>query len=159
DLRVTLAPNVEYTATFYQPSTNRSGVYSGITNSSGHVTNFGMIFLDQFGGVDADGDGLPDVGEIAIGTDPSQRDTGGDAATADAEITQGLDPLDDRGFPTGIIATLPLSGSAQEVDVAGSTAYAAAGSGGLAIVDVSRFNKPILLAQLALGGSATDVAA
>jgi hypothetical protein len=31
-----------------------------------------------------------------------------------AEIQQGLDPLSGRGFPTGLIASLPLPGEARE---------------------------------------------
>jgi hypothetical protein len=69
------------------------------------------------------------------------------------------------GFPTGIIASLPLRGEAQEVVVEGSTtgarkqtAYLATGDYGLAIIDVSRFNLPLVLGQLNLEGRNDDVA-
>ena len=159
-----LSPNTDYTLTVYQASTNRWAVYHGRSNASGAVTDLGTLILDQFGGPDTDGDGLPDMGELAIGTDPTKRDTDGDGLTDDAEITQGLDPLDNRGFPTGIISSLPLRGEAKEVVLEGSptnptalTAYVATGSHGLAIVDASQFNAPIILGQLDLPGDATDV--
>ena len=153
-----LSPNVDYTLTVYQPSTNLSAVYTGQTNASGLPTDLGLMAPDQFGGVDTDGDGLPDVGELAIGTSATLVDTDGDGITDDAEITQGLDPLDDRGFPTGIISTLPLPGESNEVVVEETTAYVATGSHGLAVIDVNQFNNPILLGQLDLAGDATDVA-
>lgn len=153
-----LTPNTDYTLYVYQASTNSSAVYHGRTNNSGVVTDVGTIILDQFGGIDSDDDGLPDIAEITIGTSSNSTDTDGDGIDDATEIEQGLDPLDDRGFPTGIIASVPLSGSAQEVVVDGSTAYLAAGSAGVAIVDVTRFDKPILLSQLTLGGTANDVA-
>jgi hypothetical protein len=82
-----------------------------------------------------------------------------------AEIQQGLDPLGGQSFPTGIISSLPLQGEAKAVVVEGlssdsgeQTAYVATGSYGLAIVDASQFNNPIILGQLDLPGDATDVA-
>ncbi len=60
---------------------------------------------------------------------------------------------------------MPLEGEAREVIVKGSTlnaeeqtAYVATGSHGLAIVDASQFDNPIVLGQLDLSGDATDVA-
>jgi hypothetical protein len=61
-------------------------------------------------------------------------------------------------FPSGIIASLPLRGEAKEVVVEENLAYVATGSYGLAIVDLSRFDNPIILGQLDLPGDATDVA-
>jgi hypothetical protein len=158
---VFVTPNTEYQSFYYQPSSNRSTINVGKSGPSGSVFGFGRagaeIFLEEFGGPDTDGDGLPDVGEKAIGTNPNSADSDGDGITDDAEITQGLDPLDNRGFPTGIISSLPLPGPATDIVVEGSTAYIATGSHGLAIVDVSRFNNPILLGQMDLTGTATDV--
>ncbi len=116
-------------------------------------------------GTDTDGDSLLDEVENAIGTNPNQADTDGDGINDLAEIEQGLDPLGDRGFPTGIISSLPLQGEANAVVVEGSildaqnqTAYVATGSHGLAIVDAGQFNNPIVLGQLDLAGDATDIA-
>ncbi|QLE56856.1 Ig-like domain-containing protein [Nostoc sp. TCL26-01] len=169
-----LAPNKFFTATFYQPSTNNSAKISGISSSSGQLTLFNewgsqneqssFLEFDTFGGADADGDGIPDVGEFVLGSNPNSIDSDGDGIRDSAELEQGLDPLNGRGFPTGIISTLPIRGEAKAVVVEGSTlitgsqtAYVATGSYGLAIVDASQFNNPIILGQLDLLGDATDV--
>jgi membrane-associated phospholipid phosphatase len=162
---VVLTPNTDYTLTAYQASTNKSAIYHGRSSPSGAVTSVGVVILDQFGGPDADGDGLPDVGERAIGTSPSKRDTDGDGVSDDAEIAQGLDPLDGRAFATGVVANVPLLGEPTEIvvhgtdgDGRGQIAYVATGNYGLAIVDVGRFDRPTVLGQLDLPGTATDVA-
>jgi hypothetical protein len=155
-LSTILQPNVDYTLTAYQPSSNRSVVYQGHTSASGVVTNLGPIILDQFGGPDSDGDGIPDVGEYAIGTNPNEYSTTGDGISDGAKLAAGLDPLDGHAFPTGVIATLPTSGSVEKLAVDGNTIYAA-GSGGLTIVDGSQFKSPIIQGHLTLPGSATGV--
>ncbi len=152
-----LSPNVDYTLTLYRPADNRWAVYRGRSNASGQVTDLGTLILDQFGGPDSDGDGIPDQGELALGTRPDLADSDGDGLSADAELTMGLNPNSLASFPTGIIASLPLRGEAKEVVVDESPAYVATGSYGLAIVEVSSINNPIILGQLELPGDATDV--
>ncbi len=165
---VILPPNANYRAYFYSPSSNQWTSYNAVSGPSGSLTGIGFagaeIFLENFGGIDSDADGIPDVGEISIGTNPDVADTDGDNINDAAEIEQGLDPLDNRGFPTGIVASLPLLGEARQVVVEGSTqnvnqqtAFVATGSHGLAIVDASDFDNPIVLGQLDLEGNATDV--
>ncbi|MEM6777339.1 MAG: Ig-like domain-containing protein, partial [Planctomycetota bacterium] len=113
---------------------------------------------------DTDGDGLRDDVERAIGTSVSVADTDEDGVNDYAEIQAGTDPLGGRAFPTGIIASLPIQGEASEVVVAASQdsgdplAFVATGSDGLAIVDTSGFDLPIVLGQLDLSGDAQDVA-
>ncbi len=123
------------------------------------------IELTRSGGLDTDGDRIPDIGEIAIGIDPKNTDSDGDGISDSAEIEQGLDPLGDRGFPTGMISSIPLEGEAREIVIEGSTldtgnqtAYIATGSYGLAAVDTSNFDNPIVLGQLDLEGDNIDVA-
>ena len=165
-----------FIATLYQPSTNSSLQVATASGPNaqptiledvplGVISAGSLITLDRVGGIDTDGDGIPDVGEIAIGSDPNVADTDGDGIVDSAEIAQGLNPLDGRAFPTGIVASLPLLGDAIDVDVQGSTldsgqltAYVATGTYGLAIVDVSQFDNPIVLTQIDLPGTATSVA-
>ena len=95
-----------------------------------------------------------------------KADTNADGINDLAEVQQGLDPLAGIAFPTGVIGSLPLQGTATAVDVEGSTsssggqtAYVATGSYGLAIVDASQFNKPLVRSQVQfVGGNATSVA-
>ncbi|MDJ0658213.1 MAG: Ig-like domain-containing protein [Crocosphaera sp.] len=160
-----LPANSDYTLTLYDAALNHSAIVQGKSSPGGQPTELGTIRLDSFGGLDTDGDGIPDVGERAIGTSPENTDTDNDGISDAAELEQGLDPLGGQGFPTGIIASLPLFGEANAVVVEGSTenareqlAYVATGSHGLAIVDASQFDNPIILGQLNLNGNATDVA-
>jgi Ca2+-binding RTX toxin-like protein len=88
-----LPANTNFEATFYQPSTNRSGVYKGRTDANGN-TNLGTVILDQFSGSDTDLDGLPDVGEFAIGTNPKRADSDSDRISDALEIEAGTNPLD-----------------------------------------------------------------
>ncbi len=50
--------------------------------------------------IDSDGDGLYDVQEEELGTDPGKRDTDGDGFDDKEEVDQGTDPLDPDDFPT-----------------------------------------------------------
>lgn len=101
---VELPPLSRYTAAFYQPSTNLSSVFTGISAEAGEVTaiNNGFIPIDaeniefappikfhDFGGQDSDGYLVPDVGEFVIGTDPNNIDSDLDGITDDVEIANG----------------------------------------------------------------------
>ena len=115
--------------------------------------------------VDTDLDGLSDIVEQTIGTSIDNPDTDGDGILDGGEIKQGLNPLDGRGFPTGIISNLPLPGSASDVVTAGRPdnaedihAYVATGAHGLVIMDIARFDNAILLGQIDLPGINQSVA-
>jgi hypothetical protein len=164
-LSVFLGANLIYEATFYQPSTNHWADYLVQSNASGKPTNLGNIFLSQFGGTDTNGDGIPDMGKIAMGLNPALPDATADGLSYAQNLTLGLDPRGGTGSVTGVVANLALQGNAEAVTLQGSftnaqgaTAYVATGSYGLAIVDASNFEKPTLLSQLNLGGVTTDVA-
>src|SRR5207248_627010 len=101
----------------------------------------------------------------AIGTSPRKIDTDSDGIDDFAAVAQRLDPLGGHAVPIGVVAGAALNGEARQVVVEGSTqnaqsqtAYVATGSYGLAIVDVSQFNQPIVLSQLPLPGDSVDVA-
>ena len=110
------------------------------------VTTNEVAWQSVTGFSDLDGDGLVDNAERAVGTILNNSDSDEDGINDFDEVRQGLNPLDNRGFPTGVIANLPLMGEAKEVVVEGSPldaneqiAYVATGSHGLAIVDASQF--------------------
>lgn len=161
-----LPPNTQFTLSIYDPKSEFLGSYTGNTKASGNSTNISALtykFVTDL--TDTDGEGLVDKAEKIIGTSANKFDTDNDGINDFAEIQQGLDPLGGQGFPTGIIASLPLFGEAKGLVVEGSTtntsqqiAYVATVSHGLAIVNASQFNNPIILGQLNLPGDATDVA-
>ena len=162
-----LPANTEYTITIYDRATNSLGEVSGVSAPSGTNTKIPtfLMFPVDANLTDTDGEGLVDKVEAVLGTDITKPDTDNDGINDLAEIEQGLDPLGGQGFPTGIISSLPLQGQANAITVTGSTtdtqtqtAYVATGSYGLAIVDASQFDSPIILGQLDLLGDATDIA-
>jgi hypothetical protein len=162
---IVLASNSLNELLVWQPKTNAFGFAAILTGDNG--TNLKLdnqLILDNLDRVDSDGDGLGDGAELVLGTNSTQIDTDKDGISDFTEFEQGLDPLGDRGFPTGIISSLPLQGEAKAIVIEGSTtnntqtAYVATGSYGLAVVNTSQFNEPIILGQLNLAGDATDVA-
>ncbi len=136
--------------------------YSGPSGGNIGLSQFGLgrLFSD-----DSDSDGLSDAAEFALGTSSQLVDSDGDGISDFEEIQQNLDPLEGRPLATGVVANLRVLGEAKEVVVEGSTlngeeqtAYVATGSYGLAIVNVSQFQQPVLVSQLDLPGDAVDVA-
>ncbi|MEM7316824.1 MAG: hypothetical protein AAF497_27135, partial [Planctomycetota bacterium] len=115
--------------------------------------------------VDTDMDGLSDIVEDVLGTNRNNPDSDGDGVNDGGEVRQGLDPLDARGFPTGVISSLPLQGRASDVVTVSDPnnaedilAYVATGSAGLSIMDISQFDDPIQLGQIDLAGVNQGVA-
>ncbi|MBI3415739.1 MAG: hypothetical protein HY043_10560, partial [Verrucomicrobia bacterium] len=155
-----------YHLTIFDPVTGLVGHETDATERSGQRTLLvdTMVFQGSTE-PDSDYDGLPDDIEFAIGTNPNKVDTDGDGIDDFTAVIQGVDPLGGRGLPIGIVGQVPLVGNAKDVVVAARAgesstlfAFVAAGSGGLAIVDVSKPTQPVLLNQMPLAGDATDLA-
>ncbi len=163
-LNVFLPSDEDYSLFLYRPSTNHSEIVSGSTGASGSVVT-STILLSQLGGPDFNGDGIPDVGKVAMGLDPALPDATVNGLSYATNLENGLSPLGIQATFAGVAASLPLEGQAEaltlvgsELDSQGQTAYLATGSYGLAIVDASNFQKPTVLSQLSLPGNSVDVA-
>ena len=148
------------TISFYDPQTSRFGAVVARSDIDGMPRPRLVPVDDTF--FDFDGDGLADLVEYVVGTNLQNSDTDGDGINDQGELLQGLDPLDGRSFPTGVIASLPLNGETTEIvtSTAGleqQIAYVATGSYGLAVIDTSQFDNPIVLGQLQLAGQSSDI--
>jgi hypothetical protein len=137
----------------------------GTSAVSGFPTDLGTPVFKPSSASDSDGDGLPDDVEFAIGTSPNKVDTSGDGLSDFVKVQEGLDPFAGNAATTGVTANLVLTGEARKIVFAGSTetpsgltAYVAAGTGGLAVVDVTKIDKPIVVSQMPLPGNAVDIA-
>ncbi len=73
---------------------------------------------------DDDNDGLTDLEEAAVGTDPLVADTDGDGFSDGVEVAAGTDPLDPASFPTPI--PIPALGPVGSAWLAAALALAAA---------------------------------
>jgi hypothetical protein len=161
---VVLPPQTTFDFVMFDPISGLVGHGMNITAGNGLMTMTGAPVLLPSTAPDTDGDGLPDDVEFAVGTSPTNPDTAGTGLGDFAAVEEGLKPLGAGSFPTGVIASLRLPGGANEVDVEGSasdpkgqTAYVATDTG-LAIVNVSQFNAPVLVGQLTLPYPVQDLA-
>ncbi|MBM3846048.1 MAG: hypothetical protein FJ405_07175 [Verrucomicrobia bacterium] len=107
---------------------------------------------------DTDLDGLRDLAEFIIATDPTNPDTDGDGFRDGAEVSQGQNPVDGRLAATGIVASADTPGTALDVCVQGDRALVADGPAGLAIFNVFNPLNPLLIGQVDTPGSAVAVA-
>ncbi|HVX11566.1 MAG TPA: DUF4214 domain-containing protein [Pirellulales bacterium] len=161
-----LPPSTNYHIAIFDPITGLIANGYGTTPSSGHGIDLTRdLVFGASTAPDSDGDGLPDDVEFAIGTSPTNAFTAGDGIDDFTHvIIDRTDPLDGRSFPTGVIASLAMTGAAEAIAVQGSTANSdqqtayIATTTGLAVVDATQFNKPVLLGQVSLPGDNQDVA-
>ncbi len=114
------------------------------------LVNAAITALD---GRDTDNDGLADLAEFIIGTDPRKKDTDGDGLMDGAEIDQGLNPLDGRRTPVGVIGAVPVQGEAVDVAAFNDRAVVALKSGGVGIFDVAAERLGVLIARLDAPGA------
>ena len=160
---VFLNPQTRYRVDWLDPINLTVAVTHFDSAPSGAETTIPVGWLLEPDSPDDDQDGLANEIEVILGTSPNQADTDGDGISDSVELQRGTDPLGGRAFPTGVIASVPLSGEANEVVLSNGIesesllAYLATGSHGLAIVDASDFDLPIVLGQLNLNGEAQDV--
>lgn len=156
----------EFTVAFYDPATGLASQRTTRSGPSGVTQSLvAPLILSAPDPTDTDGDGLVDFAEDILGTALDRPDTDGDGVSDSAEVQFGRDPLTAIGFPTGQIASLPLKGEAVELTSEGSafeptgkTTFVAT-TKGLSIVDTSQLTMPILLDEIPLTGSISDVAA
>lgn len=107
---------------------------------------------------DSDGDGLSDVVERIIGTDPHNPDTDGDGIPDGVEVAQGSNPLDNLAVQTGVLANVPTATYAKDIAALNNVAVVADSTGGVSVFNVSNAISPVRTAQVGLPGSTEAVA-
>jgi len=158
-IQTRLGPDLDYVLTMFEPVGNTYGDARGRTAANGQVTHLRMVKLIPAGTLpDQDGDGLADVVEAVVGTDPAKADTDGDRILDGAEVRQGSNPLDGLPAATGVIGAVATPGSGLDVSACGEIAVVACGAAGIVVFDISSGSNPVRLAQVDTPGEATRVA-
>ena len=161
--RVTLPPEQRYKLYVFDPATDSVIIDDFVSGLSGQQE----LKLNRFlikGGLDSDSDGLQDIAEHALGLDFQTADSNNDGITDFAAFLNGAEFTGSQVPPTGQISALSLQGTSEEVvfstapGVANLLGLVATGEFGLAIVNASRFDQPVILGQIPLNGYSRDVA-
>ncbi|GAA5120978.1 Ig-like domain-containing protein [Luteolibacter yonseiensis] len=109
-------------------------------------------------GTDSDSDGLPDIAEEVLGTNPHDADSDHDGVNDKSEVLQDSNPLDGAAVSTGLFATIDTPGQARDIAAQNNIAIVADGSEGVSLFDVSTALNPVRTAQVRLNGSIEAVA-
>lgn len=107
--------------------------------------------------VDSDEDGLSDLAEWIIGTDPFNPDTNGNGIPDGVIVANGGDPLDGLPAATGILGTASVEGTARDIDALNNLVAVAAEAGGVSLFNVFNGMTPILVGHTRTRQSSLDV--
>ncbi len=133
-----LMPKAIYKAEFYDPIRNLYSKTGFGTGPSGDIVNLPTVELMSLDGYpDTDGDGLPGLGEVIIGSvNPLDPDTDGNGRTDREDVLEAL-LSGTGGLPvTGIIAAVDTDGQAADLAAHESYTVVADSLGGLVVVAV-----------------------
>jgi len=117
------------------------------------------LLLRPLTGPDADADGLPDLAEDVLGSNPNHRDSDGDGISDLAEAIAGTAIVGEDVLPLGALAVFPTGGYAWDVALEQDRVLVAAGSAGLAVFNVLNGQRPILIGRAETPAPALAVAA
>jgi hypothetical protein len=155
---IALAPNTRYRHTILQAATLLIGSTEFETPASGRRFALPPIVVGPSSASDSDGDGLPDDGELVMGTNPQNPDSDGDGARDGPEVQLGDDPLDGLPARTGIIATADTPGTSVDVCAVDDMAVVADSAAGVSVFNVFNGMSPLIVAQVDTPGTAQAVA-
>ncbi|MGK0187339.1 MAG: hypothetical protein ACI9R3_003126 [Verrucomicrobiales bacterium] len=153
------AADSDYFFAQWDPAANSYGAAQGRTGANGAVTNLPSLPLNDASGLtDTDGDGLADVVEFVLGTDPNNKDSDNDGVNDFAEGSQGTNPLDNVPNGAGLIASADTPGTATDIAAFDDLIAVADGDAGVTIFNVFNGMNPTIVAQVETSGNATAVA-
>src|SRR5688572_2966059 len=155
---VILAPDSTYRIGILQASTLKIGFAGFRTPGNGQRFNIPRIMVLPDSSPDSDADGLHDLGESILGTDPRIADTDGDGVNDAAEVQQGTNPLDGKQVQTGVIGTLDTPGTAVDICALNDLVIIADAAAGISVLNVFNAMSPTLIAQVDTPGIARAVA-
>ncbi|MFN0067318.1 MAG: Ig-like domain-containing protein [Limisphaerales bacterium] len=155
-----LAPNNNYRLTRLDLATLIVAVSEFASADTGRRTVIprGFWLRDDAAPPDADNDGLDDVAEGVVGTNPAKADTDNDGLSDAFEVQNASDPLGGLFVATGVIGGADTPGTAVDICVQGNTAMVADGAAGVTLFDIRRPQQPVALAQVDTPGYARAVA-
>ena len=155
---IILAPGTLYRVEYLNPRTLHTAVQQFVSATAGLRTKLPLAVFLRDPQPDRDGDGLADLAEAILSTDPAKVDTDGDGLRDGGEVTGGTNPLDGLVAAAGIVATADTPGSALDVCVQGNRAVVADRTAGVAVFNVFSGLNPTLIAQVDTPGTAQAVA-
>ncbi|HVR37146.1 MAG TPA: carbohydrate-binding domain-containing protein [Methylomirabilota bacterium] len=154
--QLVLAPNTRHRAWILEAATLRIGSATFTTPNAGRSMEAPAFLMLDRTTHDADNDGLPDLGEFILGTDPFNPDTDGDGVSDGEEVRAGSNPLSGLAARIGMIDGLPVSGGPQSVTAYNDLAIVARGSQGLQVFNIFNRMSPLLVADVPRTGTTGD---
>jgi hypothetical protein len=160
-----LPASTPYQISVFDPKSGLIAHGQGVTGPSGRSIDItSTLTFEASTAPDSNGDGLPDDIKFAIGASLTKADSNGDGIDDFTSIQEGLNPLANVSFPTGVVARLDLNTPVNDVAVAAAPtdetsrfAYLVSDRG-LTIADVRRFDQPVVTGQVLLPEAALHVA-
>ena len=153
-----VAPDTPYSILILETETFQVGAHRFVSPPSGQSYEVPTIAFEATLSPDSDEDGLHDLGELIVGTDPNAVDTDSDQINDAAEIQQGTNPLDGLVAATGIIGTVDTTGNAVDVAAFNDVVVLADSEGGIIVFNVFNTMTPVAIATVELSGDVTRVA-
>lgn len=145
-----LAPETFYSITYVDERSGAVAVAWFRSEPAGRTTTLPCaLWLDGAGPAlrDSDGDRLPDLAELALGSDPNRSDTDGDGVADGLELFSGANPVSVDLQPTGVLAASDTPGTAIGIAITRDHAYVADSDAGLAVFRLNGPETPLLVAR------------
>ena len=156
--RLILGVNRPYRSYVIHAGTLQLGWSDFISGNNGQHLRLPDVILRPDFSVDTDFDGLRNLGELIMGTNPALADSDNDGITDSAEVKQGSNPSDGLPVATGVIGAAPMAGKAVDVVAMNGLAVIAGMDQGVTLFNVFNGLAPTMVARVDTVGNAKGVA-